>query len=215
MIGNLVHDNDYVGIHVNGDISEGGVGVVTSAHVAGNVNYKNGQNGINCDGIQDSLFENDVIYDNDRNGIELYQIDALGGSTNNVIVNCTIDQSNHGVAIEVAACAYDNQGSHATPAGCSAAPFDTSTGNVAFDDVLLGAAGADDLVAADDLALSTNLTSATASLFVDAANGDYTLAPGGPGLGAGVASFMSTTAPVDGAANDIGAFAFGLQIVCP
>jgi hypothetical protein len=212
---NLVHDNAYVGIHVNGDISEGGVGVVTGAMIAGNLIYANGQNGINADGLQASTIENNVIYGNARNGIELYQIDALGGSTGNFIVANSIDQSNSGYAIAISACTYDNQASAPTPKGCLTSPFDTSTGNVAFDDVLLGAAGADSVVTTADLSLSTNLTSATPSPFVDAAKGNYALAAGGPGLGAGIASFGGATAPTDGGQHDIGASAFGLVLLCP
>ncbi len=142
---NVLHDNDYVGIHVNGDISEGGRGTVVSATIEGNVIHDNGQNGINADGLQMSTIVNNVIYNNARNGIELYQIDALGGSLGNVVVNDSIDQSNHGVAIEVAAC-HDNQSSAPTPSGCVSAPYDTSTGNTAFDSVLVGASGIDDVV---------------------------------------------------------------------
>ncbi len=212
---NLIHDNDYVGIHVNGDISEGGRGTVVGATIAGNVIHDNGQNGINCDGIQQSVFVNDVIYDNARNGIELYQIDALGGSSGNVVVNCSIDQSNHGYAIEIAECAYDNQGSAPTPPGCQSSPFDTSTGNIAFDSVLLGASGATSLVSNADLSSSKNLTSGSPSPFVNAAQGDYTLAPNGPGKGAGEASFSGANAPADMGAHDIGAFDFGLVKICP
>ncbi len=212
---NVVHDNAYVGIHVNGDISEGGAGVVTGALIAGNVIYGNGQNGINADGLQSSVIENNVIYGNARNGIELYQIDALGGSTGNVIVANSIDQSSSGYAIDIAACQYDNQASAPTPTGCQKSPFDTSTGNVAFDDVLLGNTGAAEVVSAADLSLSTNLTTAMPSPFVDADAGNYTLAPGGPGLGAGVASFGDAGAPADGSGYDIGASSFGLVLVCP
>jgi parallel beta-helix repeat protein len=210
---NTIHDNDYVGIHVNGDISEGNAGVVKGALIAGNLIYANGQNGINADGLEFSTIQNNVIYKNARNGIELYQIDALGGSTGNIIVNNSIDQSNHGYAIEIAACAYDNQASHPTPAGCQAAPFDTSTGNIAFDDVLLGASGADNLVSKADLSLSTNLT--TGNPFVNAAAGDYTLSAAGGGLGTGIQSFGGANAPADGTKHDIGAFSFGLVLLCP
>ncbi len=212
---NLVHDNAYVGIHVNGDISEMGAGVVTGAMIAGNVIHDNGQNGINADGLQASTIANNLIYNNARNGIELYQIDALGGSTGNFIVSNSIDQASNGYAIEVAECQYDNQASAPTPSGCSTSPFDTSTGNVAFDDVLLGAMGAESVVSSADLSLSTNLESGTPSPFVDVAKGDYTLAAGGPGLGAGIASFGGATAPADGSGHDIGAFSFGLVLVCP
>lgn len=212
VLDNLLYDNDYVGLHVNGDVSEGLPGVVTGLLIAGNVIYGNGQNGINADGIESSTIENNVIYDNARNGIELYQIDAYGGSANNVIVNNTIDQSMvpTSYALEVSACAYDNQSSQPTPAGCQTSPYDTSTGNISFDDVLLGGAGADSVVASDDLALASNLTSESASLFVNAAGGDYTLAAGGAGFGTGVASFDGAAAPDAGSGYDIGAFLFGL-----
>jgi parallel beta-helix repeat protein len=212
---NSVHDNAYVGIHLNGDISEGGAGVVTGALIAGNLIYGNGQNGINADGLESSTIENNVIYGNARNGIELYQIDALGGSTGNLIVANSIDQSNAGYAINIAACQYDNQSSAPTPSGCLKSPFDTSTGNVAFDDVLLGGQGSAEVVTAADLSLSTNLTTAMPSPFVDADAGNYALAPGGPGLGAGIASFDDAGAPADGSGYDIGASSFGLVLVCP
>jgi len=44
--GNNIHDNDYIGIHINGDPN-----LVTHALITNNVIYNNGQNGINCDGL--------------------------------------------------------------------------------------------------------------------------------------------------------------------
>ncbi len=207
---NLIHDNDYVGLHVNGDVSEGLPGVATGLHIAGNVIYNNGQNGINADGIQSSIIENNVIYANKRNGIELYQIDAYGGSTGNVIVNNTIDHSmeSGSYAISIAPCQYDNQSYQPTPAGCSTSTDDTSTGNIAFDNVLLGQAGPTTDVSSSDLSLSTNLTTAS-GLFVDSATGNYTLSPGGPGIGTGIATFDGASAPAAGTGvYDIGAFSF-------
>ena len=208
---NVLHDNAYVGIHVNGDVSEGPPGVVKNIVISGNLIYKNGQNGINADGIESSTIVNNVIYANARNGIELYQIDAYGGSTGNVIVNNTIDQSMvaSGYAISIAACQYDNQSSQPTPAACSTSKADTSTGNVAFDNVLLGAAGATSTVSSADLSTSKNITTAAAGLFVNSAAGNYTLAPGGPGIGTGIATFASAQAPSAGNGTyDIGAFSF-------
>ncbi len=212
VLDNLIYDNDYVGIHVNGDVSEGLPGVATGLLIAGNVIYGNGQNGINADGIQSSTIENNVIYDNAHNGIELYQIDAYGGSIDNVLVNNTVDQSmvSGSYAIAITACAYDNQSSQPTPADCQTGADDTSVGNIAFNDILLGNAGVDTLVASDDLSLSSNLTTSSASLFVDAAGGNYSLATGSPGLGGGVASYDGASAPDAGGVYDIGAFSFGL-----
>jgi parallel beta-helix repeat protein len=211
VIGNVLHDNAFVGIHVNGDVSEGLPGVVKGLLIDGNLIYKNGQNGINADGIESSTIQNNVIYGNARNGIELYQIDAYGGSTGNVIVNNTIDQSmvSGGYAISIAACQYDNQSSQPTPAGCSTASADTSTGNIAFNNVLLGGAGASSTVTSADLSASTNLATAAANLFVNSAAGNYQLAAGGPGIGKGIGTFGGASAPPAGKGTyDIGAFAF-------
>jgi hypothetical protein len=209
VLDNILHDNDFVGIHINGDVSEGLPGVAKNLLISGNLIYDNGQNGINADGIEDSTIERNIIYHNDRNGIELYQIDAYGGSTGNVIVNNTIDQStgSGGYAISIAACAYDNQSSQPTPADCTTPTADTSTGNIAFDNVLLGGAGAYTDVSSADLSLSTNLTTAASNLFVDMASGNYTLAKGGPGIGTGIAKFGGASAPPAGpGVYDIGAF---------
>jgi Right handed beta helix region len=213
VLDNVLHDNAYVGLHVNGDVSEGLPGVVKNLLVAGNLIYKNGPNSINCDGIENSTFENNVIYGNARNGIELYQIDAYGGSTSNVIVNNTIDQSMvaGSYAIAIGQCQYDNQSAEPTPASCSSATADTSTGNVAFNNVLLGGAsgGLDSLVSAADLSLSNNITAPSSTLFVDAAGGNYQLAPGGGGTGSGISSFDAASAPaVSAGSYDIGAFSF-------
>ena len=89
--GNVIYNNDYIGIHVNGDVSEGGLGLVTDALIEDNVIYSNGQNGINCDGIQSSVMANNLIYNYQSYGIALYQIDASAPSKNNIIVNNTID----------------------------------------------------------------------------------------------------------------------------
>jgi hypothetical protein len=208
---NVLHDNAFVGIHVNGDVSEGLPGVVKGLLIAGNLIYKNGQNGINADGIESSTIENNVIYQNARNGIELYQIDAYGGSTSNIIVNNTIDQSSvsGGYAISISACQYDNQSSHPTPAGCTTSTADTSTGNIAFNNVLLGGAGPTSTVSSADLSASNNITTAASGLFVNSASGNYQLAAGGPGIGKGVATFGGASAPAaTGGTYDIGAFSF-------
>ena len=91
--GNLVHDNYANGIHMNGDVSEGGVGMISNALVEGNVIHANGVgggSGINMDGVKDSVVQNNLLYDNHASGISLYHIDASAGSTNNLVVNNTI-----------------------------------------------------------------------------------------------------------------------------
>ena len=86
VIGNDLHDNAYVGIHINGDPN-----TVQNALIADNVIYNNGQNGIDGDGLQNSTIVNNLIYNYSDFGICLYVIDASGSSVNNIIVNNTID----------------------------------------------------------------------------------------------------------------------------
>ena len=90
---NHVHDNHANGIHMNGDVSQGGAGVITNALVERNVIHGNGTgggSGINMDGVVNSVVRNNLLYDNHASGISLYQIDAATGSTGNLIVNNTI-----------------------------------------------------------------------------------------------------------------------------
>ena len=90
---NFIWGNHANGIHMNGDGSEGGDGIISGAIVEGNVIYDNGLgggSGINCDGVQDSLIRNNVIYDEHASGISLYQIDGGGASTGNRVLNNTV-----------------------------------------------------------------------------------------------------------------------------
>lgn len=92
---NECYDNYDNGIHMNGDIDQGGDGIISNAQVYGNVIHNNGTgggSGINCDGVINSVFYNNVLYGNHASGISLYQIDGAAPSTgdqvyNNVIIN--------------------------------------------------------------------------------------------------------------------------------
>jgi hypothetical protein len=96
---NHVWGNHANGIHMNGDESQGGDGIITGALVEANVIHGNGAaggSGINCDGVQDSTFRNNVLFDDHGSGISLYQIDAGGPSTGNLVINNTIVQAEDG-----------------------------------------------------------------------------------------------------------------------
>ena len=97
--GNTSWGNAGAGIHMNGDISQGGDGIISSALVENNVIYDNGRlggSGINCDGVQNSRIQNNLIYNNHASGISLYRIDGGGSSTSNVVVNNTVVQASDG-----------------------------------------------------------------------------------------------------------------------
>jgi len=234
--GNTVFGNYAAGIHMNGDVSQGGDGIISNALVEGNVIYDNGRgggSGINCDGVQDSVFRNNLLYDNHASGISLYDIDAAQGAKDNVIVNNTILVAADGRwAVNIR---------------------DGSTGNVLFNNILFNAGtyrgGID--VSADSLAgfhsdynasidrFTTDdgdsvLTLAQwaaqtgqdqhsltfgdpAQLLADPAGGDYHLTAGSPAVNAGVGTFWTKTAPAadlesaarpQGAGWDLGAYEF-------
>jgi hypothetical protein len=87
------------GIHMNGDESQGGDGIISNALVSGNTIYNNGVgggSGINMDGVQNSRIENNLLFDNHASGISLYQIDGGGGASGNVVVNNTIHMASNG-----------------------------------------------------------------------------------------------------------------------
>jgi hypothetical protein len=133
VVGNVLHDNAYIGLHINGDASTtGGNGLLTHALIAGNRIYNNGQNGINADGIQSSVIENNLIYGYQGFGIALYQIDASGPSANNVIVNNTVVSTVAG-------------------AGAAVRILDAGTGNALLNNILLGGGGIAYRISSDSL----------------------------------------------------------------
>jgi parallel beta-helix repeat protein len=96
---NHVFGNHANGIHMNGDVSLGGDGIISGALVEGNIIHDNGTaggSGINCDGVQSSRFQNNVLYNNHAGGITLYRIDAGGSAINNVIAHNTVLQASDG-----------------------------------------------------------------------------------------------------------------------
>jgi parallel beta-helix repeat protein len=97
--GNRVHGNNANGLHFNGDISQGGHGLIRWALVENNIIWGNGNaggGGINMDGPQDSVIRNNLLYDNHAGGITQYKIDAAAGPKNNLIAHNTIDQASNG-----------------------------------------------------------------------------------------------------------------------
>ena len=91
--GNTIYNNTSAGIHMNGDLSQGGDGIISFATVEKNVIYQNGTggaSGINCDGVDDSIFRNNLLYSNYASGISLYAIDGAHGSSRNKVYNNTI-----------------------------------------------------------------------------------------------------------------------------
>jgi MYXO-CTERM domain-containing protein len=96
---NVIWNNSRNGIHMNGDAEQGGDGIISDAVIEANTIYSNGADGgsgINCDGVQDSLIVNNLIYDSHASGISLYRIDGGGPSTGNLVINNTVMVASNG-----------------------------------------------------------------------------------------------------------------------
>ena len=178
------------------------------------------------DGVQDSVIENNLIYNNGRNGVRAFQIDAAAGPRHLVIVNNTV----------------------AVPAGGGWAVKLTEDGgqHVIFNNILLADAAASGSIAVangtfsseanavvdrfsldgDNTTISlanwrtsgrdlSGFISSAAALFQNAGGADYRLKAGAPAVDAGRSSFGGQGAPATdvtgaarpkGSAPDIGAY---------
>lgn len=90
---NEIWGSGMCGVHMNGDISFGGDGVISNAIVENNVIHDNGLkggSGINGDGVQNATIRNNVLDNNHASGISLYQIDGGAPSSDNQVINNTI-----------------------------------------------------------------------------------------------------------------------------
>jgi hypothetical protein len=68
----------------------GGDGLQTGLIVENNVLYANSENGIDADGVQDSVLQNNLIYGNGRHALRVFRIDAAQGQKNLKIINNTL-----------------------------------------------------------------------------------------------------------------------------
>jgi hypothetical protein len=83
-------DNRNCGIHMNGDGSQGGNGIITGAVITDNLIVNNGVSGgagINLDGVQHSTISNNRLVDNHAAGIVAFRGDASDSAKYNVISN--------------------------------------------------------------------------------------------------------------------------------
>jgi parallel beta-helix repeat protein len=227
---NIVFGNHGSGIHMNGDLSQGGDGTISNALVSGNIIHDNGTtgSGINMDGVQNSLIENNLIYDNHSSGISLYQIDAAAPASNNVIVNNTIRIADDGRwALNIQDGSIGNKSfnnilisDHATR-GAIDVCSDCLPGFVSDYNVVISRFTSD----GPFLSLAQwqtqhgqdlhSLVATAADLFVNPTGGDYHLLPTSPARDAGTA-MLAPAFDLDGqprplgAAFDVGAYEFGL-----
>jgi hypothetical protein len=89
---NECYGNNGAGIHMNGDLSTGGDGIISDAKIYGNILHDNGgAAGINMDGLQSPLVYNNLIYNNhSAQGIAVFQGDGAIVTNGAKIFNNTI-----------------------------------------------------------------------------------------------------------------------------
>lgn len=229
---NVSFGNRSNGIHMNGDASQGGDGIISGALVSGNRIYDNGTgggSGINMDGVQNSRIENNLLYNNHASGISLYMIDGGGGSSGNIVVNNTIvEASDARWALNIQSSSTNNTvrnnillNNHPTRGAIDFSP-DSLPGFTSDYNAVISRFTKDDgssilSLAQWQAATGNDLHSfvATATqLFANPAINDYHLKAGGPAINTGTSSF-APYADIDAALRpaggtfDIGAYEFG------
>ena len=229
--GNHLHDNAAAGIHLNGDASLGGDGMMSNGLIDGNRIHDNGTQGgaaINMDGVEDTLVVNNLIYRNHASGIAIFQQDGAACSRRNRIWFNTVlmpDDGRWALIINGEGCA-DNQifnniflSDHSWRGSINLAtgeaPGLQSDFNIVSDRFTVDD-GDTVLSLSEWLALGYDANSFLATaveLFISAANDDYRLRPDSPAIDAGKA-LPGVTADIigvrrpSGAGFDIGAYEF-------
>jgi parallel beta-helix repeat protein len=198
--GNLIYNSTSGnGLQLNGDPPSGGDGFIDNALIENNIIYGNTQKGMSLICVRSCRIQNNIIYNNGMSAGGIHIVDQLDThySTGNIVVNNTIDETNYIAAVRI------NSG---------------STNNYVFNNVALGASGGIVFEGTGNFQ-NNNLT--TTPTFVNRAGRDYRLVSGSAAINAGVASYMTYSAPAldflgaSRPANslfDIGAYEFGATI---
>ena len=77
--GNHCYENGKNGIHFNGDSSVGGDGMHSNLIIEANIIYNNVANGLDLDGVRDSIFRNNLIHSNGRHALRGFKGDSAEG----------------------------------------------------------------------------------------------------------------------------------------
>lgn len=230
---NQCFGNNNIGIHLNGDLSAGGDGIISDAQIYGNILHDNGQAaGINMDGLLDPVVYNNLIYDNHfGQGIALFQQDGAIVTNGAKIFNNTIivpEDGRWGILLKAGASQgteiYNNIiiNRHAWR-GCIAAEDITglqSDYNIVNDRMSAEGDGSAVLLSVWQLLgldQHSLVAAPLATLFQDAAGGDFHLAAGSQAVDAGtnlaapvVNEDLDGNARPFGGAFDIGCYEFAL-----
>jgi hypothetical protein len=215
---NLSHHNYGAGIHMNGDLSMGGDGQISFSLIDSNILWENGRGGgsaINCDGVDDSVFRNNLMFNNHASGISLYAGDGARGSSRNLVHNNTIVMAADGrwaVNIPASTSGRSNPVGNRVFNNILYTPH-TFRGSVSVAGTAVSGFASDYNVVVNQFSVDSggnkvtwaqwkaygydthSLISTPALLFVDAANGNYQLKPGSPAINTG--AFLDHDVPQD------------------
>ncbi len=194
VVENKISGSEGVAIHMNGDSSIGGDGIQKGHQIRRNVFENNGSNGLNMDGVQDVLIENNLFANNIKHGIRGYRIDGGGGPLNWIIVNNTFYNN------ESAIKATEDVGGH-----------------VIFNNVIVSNINNGFLMNGANFSESNNVYSNSPNaVFVNAAGSDLRLNATSSAVNGGTTTFQANNAPGDDISGalrsgtpDVGAFEFG------
>ncbi len=232
--GNRLSYNANCGLHINGDISMGGDGIISDGLVEDNLIYENGAEGgcsaINMDGVTGATVRNNMLFQNHAGGIALFRDNGAACSHDNrILFNTIVQAADARWAISV----VDFQGDGSECAnnhfygnilynyhewrGSFELQRPDFPGMVSDFNVMMDRVSVDEgdsvMTLAEWQALgydSRSIIAGPDELFVDPAGGDYTLLPNAPAIDAAepledVPQDFEGDARPAGAASDIGA----------
>ncbi len=102
---NIISGTGSEGMHFNGDILQGGDGIITGLLIERNRISGTADNGFSMDGVRDSMIRNNLVYNAGRSAARAYQIDAAQGPYNLSFVNNILLSGSAGWPIKITASA--------------------------------------------------------------------------------------------------------------
>lgn len=192
--GNTLSYNDGPGLHFNGDACCGGDGLQTGHTIINNIIIGNGHNGFNMDGVQSSMFINNIFADNARYAVRVYQIDGAAGPKDFIFINNTFYSNGQG----------------------SVKLTEDVGGHHLLNNLVVASPVSEFVIYETAPRLAGNLFSNDQNIFVNAANQDFGIRDGSAAVDSGVRSLGAYNAPendlndfVRSGLPDVGAYELG------
>lgn len=220
--GNSSYNNAKNGLYFNADRYSGDDGLQSFITIEGNKLYNNAQSGVEADGLYDSMFVNNLIYNNSRHAVRGFQIDSAGGVARLGFVNNTFaNNGSWGIKLtqDLGGHVFFNNIIMANTSGCIASghsDLDIDK-NIYDSSCSFSQDGGNSTVSSANWKITysdSSIVESLSSVVVSAANDDYSLSSASPAIDAGLNSLASISSPLKDIDNnwrpnnavDIGAF---------